>query len=190
MPEDPIALFSSRFAHAATICSEPDAMVLSTVDPAGRPSGRYVLLKTVDERGFVFFTNFGSRKAAALTANPVAALTFYWPPDTQVRIEGRVERVSDDEADAYFATRPREYQLGAWASRQSAPLVSRQALDERVAEAARRFDGKAVARPSFWGGYRVVPDSIEFWTRDQHRLHEREHYERRDGVWTRSLLFP
>jgi pyridoxamine 5'-phosphate oxidase len=190
MTDDPIALFSEQFAQASATCAEPDAMVLSTVDADGRPSGRYVLLKTADQRGFVFFTNFSSRKAAALAANPLAALTFYWPPGTQVRIEGRVERVSDAEADAYFATRPREYQIGAWASDQSSPLNSRADLDGRVRDAATRFDGRSVERPPFWGGYRVVPDSIEFWTRDPHRLHERVHFERRGTVWTRSLLFP
>jgi pyridoxamine 5'-phosphate oxidase len=189
-PRDPIAHFSERYAHAATVCPEPDAMVLSTVDEDGRPSGRYVLLKAVDDRGFVFYTNLESRKARALAANPRAALTFYWPPDEQVRIEGRIERVSDTEADAYFATRPREFQVGAWASAQSAALASRVALDARVAEVRDRFAGAAVTRPPFWSGYRVVPDAIEFWTRDPHRLHDRLVFARRDGVWVRSLLFP
>jgi pyridoxamine 5'-phosphate oxidase len=138
----------------------------------------------------VFYTNFGSRKARALDANRLAALTFYWPPEMQVRIEGRVERVGDQESDAYFATRPREYQVGAWASSQSDPLESRDALAARVADAAARFEGRAVDRPPFWGGYRLVPEMIEFWARDPHRLHERIHYERRDGAWTRRLLFP
>jgi pyridoxamine 5'-phosphate oxidase len=190
MSDDPIALFSQHYAHAATICAEPDAMVLSTVDADGRPSGRYVLLKAVDARGFVFYTNFGSRKARALDARPIAALTFYWPPELQVRIEGSVERVGDQESDAYFATRPRESQVGAWASSQSDTLESRAALDAKVAEAAARFEGRAVDRPPFWGGYRVVPDSIEFWTRDPRRLHARVRYRRRDGAWTRALLFP
>jgi len=187
---DPIALFSERFARARQTCREPEAIVLSTVDAAGRPSGRYVLLKAVDARGFVFYTNFGSRKARDLMANPLASLTFYWPPDTQVRVEGRVERVPDEEADAYFATRPREFQVGAWASAQSDALASRGALDERVREAAASFEGRAVSRPHFWGGFRVGPDRIEFWTRDPHRLHDRVLYERRNGVWARSLLFP
>ncbi len=165
-------------------------MVLSTVDPDGRPSGRYVLLKAVDQRGFVFYTNLGSRKARALAARPLAALTFYWPPETQIRVEGRVERVADSESDAYFNSRPREYQLGAWASEQSAALESRAALDARVAEAADRFKGRSVERPPFWGGYRVVPDVVEFWTRDRHRLHERVRFERVNGGWTRGLLFP
>jgi pyridoxamine 5'-phosphate oxidase len=189
--DDPIAIFAELFERAGRECAEPNAMVLSTVDGDGRPSGRYVLLKSVDQRGFVFFTNLGSRKAAALTANPYAALTFYWPPlDTQVRVEGRVERVADAEADAYFATRPRELQIGAWASNQSATLASREALDDRVREAADRFAQSAVPRPPFWSGFRVVPHAIEFWTRDPVRLHERVHFERRDDGWSRSLLFP
>jgi len=188
--QDPIALFSERFAQAAAACREPDAMVLSTVDAGGRPSGRFVLLKAVDARGFVFYTNMTSRKARELVANPSASLTFYWPPEAQVRIEGRAERVSEAEADAYFATRPREFQLGAWASRQSDTLASRAALDERVREATARFQGSTVARPPFWSGFRVVPDRIEFWTRDPHRLHDRELFERRNGAWQRSLLFP
>ncbi|HMF98641.1 MAG TPA: pyridoxamine 5'-phosphate oxidase [Vicinamibacterales bacterium] len=189
-PADPIAHFSTLFERAAETLLEPEAMVLSTTDADGRPSGRYVLMKKADARGFVFFTNLGSRKARALGANPLAALTFYWPPDTQVRIEGVVEGVSDAEADEYFATRPREFQIGAWASAQSDALESRAALDARVHDAAARFGEAAIARPPFWSGYRVVPDRIEFWTRDPHRLHDRVLYERRDGGWIRSFLFP
>jgi pyridoxamine 5'-phosphate oxidase len=190
-PADPIAHFSTLYQQAATNLPEPDAMVLSTVDPDGRPSGRYVLLKKVDAQGFVFFTNLGSRKARALDANRLGALTFYWPPETQVRVEGTVEPVAPGEADAYFATRPREFQIGAWASSQSDPLDSRLALEARVGEAAAKFAaGAAVTRPPFWSGYRLVPDRIEFWTRDPHRLHDRVLYERRDGAWTRSFLFP
>jgi pyridoxamine 5'-phosphate oxidase len=188
--DDPIAIFSSLFERASRDCAEPDAMVLSTVDPDGRPSARYVLLKGIDDRGFVFYTNAESRKAKALAAHPDAALTFYWPPATQVRIEGSVERVSDAEADAYFATRPRESQIGAWASLQSAGLASRAALDARVLEVERRFEDAAVSRPPFWTGFRVVAHSIEFWTRDPARLHERVVYQRGSGEWTRSLLFP
>jgi pyridoxamine 5'-phosphate oxidase len=188
--DDPVAIFSSLFERASRECAEPDAMVLSTVDPDGRPSARYVLLKGVDDRGFVFYTNIESRKAKGLAAHPYAALTFYWPPATQVRIEGDVERVSDADADAYFATRLRESQIGAWASVQSAGLTSRAELDARVHEIEDRFKGVAVTRPPFWSGFRVVPRSIEFWTRDPARLHERVVYQRGDGQWTRSLLYP
>jgi pyridoxamine 5'-phosphate oxidase len=188
---DPIEYFSTLYTRAAETLLEPDAMVLSTTDADGRPSGRYVLLKKADGRGFVFFTNLGSRKARALEANPLAALTFYWPPETQIRIEGAVEAVTDAEADEYFATRPREFQIGAWASAQSDALESRAALDARVRDATAKFGETApVARPPFWGGYRVVPDRIEFWARDPHRLHERLLFERRDGEWHRSFLFP
>jgi pyridoxamine 5'-phosphate oxidase len=188
--DDPIAMFSSLFERASRECAEADAMVLSTVDPDGRPSARYVLLKGVDDRGFVFYTNVESRKAKGLAGHPYAALTFYWPPATQVRIEGDVERVSDAEADAYFATRPRESQIGAWASMQSAALASRAELDARVHEVESRFQDAAVTRPPFWGGFRVVARSIEFWTRDPARLHERVVFRRGRGEWTRSLLYP
>lgn len=188
---DPIEIFRELFARAMQTCVEPDAMVLSTVDADGRPSGRYVLLKAVDHRGFVFYTNLGSRKAKALDANPRAALCFYWAPiEKQVRVEGTVERVSDGEADAYFATRPREYQIGAWASNQSDTLESRAALDARVIDARTRFEGAEVTRPPFWSGFRVVPGSIEFWTRDPARLHVRDRYDRDGGAWRQTLLYP
>lgn len=188
--DDPIALFSSLFERAARDCEEPDAMVLSTVDPDGRPSARYVLLKGVDDRGFVFYTNIESRKAKGLAAHPYAALTFYWPPTTQVRIEGEVEPVSDADADAYFATRPRGSQIGAWASLQSDGLATRAELDARVHEVEVRFKDAVVTRPPFWSGFRVVPRSIEFWTRDPARLHERVVFQRDNGQWTRALLYP
>jgi pyridoxamine 5'-phosphate oxidase len=188
--DDPIALFSALFQQAGRELAEPDAMVLSTVDADGRPSARYVLLKGVDERGFVFYGNVESRKARAMAVHPFAALTFYWPPTTQVRIEGDVEAVSDAEADAYFATRPRGSQIGAWASTQSAPLASRAALDASVREVEQRFANAAVTRPPFWRGFRVVARSIEFWTRDPARLHERVLFQRSHGEWTRSLLYP
>ena len=188
--DDPLALFATLYEQAARSHAEADAMVLSTVDPDGRPSARYVLLKEADARGFVFYTNLESRKAKALAAHPHAALTFYWPPQTQVRIEGVVERVADAEADAYFATRLRESQIGAWASRQSEPLASRTELDDRIREAEQRFAGTIVTRPPFWSGYRVVATSIEFWTRDPVRLHERVMFQRGANGWGRSLLFP
>jgi pyridoxamine 5'-phosphate oxidase len=188
--DDPIAIFSSLFERAARECAEPDAMVLSTVDADGRPSARYVLLKGVDDRGFVFYTNLESRKAKGLAVHPYAALTFYWPPATQVRIEGDVERVSDADADAYFATRQRQSQIGAWASMQSAGMASRAELDARVQEVEGRFKGAAVTRPPFWSGFRVVARSIEFWTRDPARLHERIIYQRGNGQWTRAFLYP
>jgi pyridoxamine 5'-phosphate oxidase len=188
--DDPIAIFSALYAEAGRTLPEADAMVLATVDADGRPAARYVLLKAVDQRGFVFYTNLESRKARALAVHPFAALTFYWPPATQVRIEGDVERVSATDADAYFATRPRGSQIGAWASQQSAPLASRAALDARTVEIERRFAGAPVTRPPFWSGYRVVPRSMEFWTRDPARLHERILYRREGGAWDRTLLFP
>jgi pyridoxamine 5'-phosphate oxidase len=188
--DDPIALFSALFEKAGRELAEPDAMVLSTVDADGRPSARYVLLKGVDARGFVFYGNVESRKARAMAVHPYAALTFYWPPQTQVRVEGDVEGVSDAEADAYFATRPRGSQIGAWASKQSAVLESRGTLDARVSEIEERFANATVARPPFWRGFRVVPRSIEFWTRDPVRLHERVFFQRRNGEWMRSLLYP
>ena len=190
VPDDPLALFSTMYREAARALAEPDAMVLSTVDPDGRPSARYVLLKGADAGGFVFYTNLGSRKAVALAANPYAALTFYWPVEKQIRIEGDVERVSDAEADAYFATRPRESQIGAWASKQSAALGSPAQLEVRIAEARARFEGGSVLRPPFWSGFRVVAHTMEFWTRDAARLHERVVYQRRAGQWQRSLLYP
>ncbi len=188
---NPIEVFERLFERASATAPEPEAMVLSTTDADGRPSARYVLLKHVDQRGFVFYTNLGSRKARALDARPLAALCFYWPQiDTQVRVEGAVERVSDAEADTYFATRPRESQIGAWASIQSTPLASRSALDDRVQDMAARFAGGPVPRPPFWSGYRVVPDAIEFWTREPSRLHVRERYERNGNAWSRTLLYP
>ena len=188
--EDPITVFSELLERAARICAEPGAMVLSTVDRNGRPSGRYVLLKGVDQRGFVFYTNV-ERKARALAANPWAALTFYWAPlEKQVRVEGRVERVAEAEADAYFATRPRESQISAWASTQSARLASRESLDWWVRDAQERFEGRAVTRPPFWTGFRVIADSIEYWPRDPTRLHERIPFKRQDDHWVRTLLFP
>jgi pyridoxamine 5'-phosphate oxidase len=191
LTDNPIEIFRELFAKAAQVCPEPDAMVLSTVDADGTPSGRYVLLKAFDERGFVFYTNLESRKARALAANPRGALCFYWAPiEKQIRIEGIIERVDDAEADAYFASRPRASQIGAWASAQSTALASRAALEERVAAIQARFEGAAVTRPPFWSGFRLVPSSLEFWTRDPARLHVRHRYDRVDGRWVQTMLAP
>lgn len=172
---------------------EPTAMTLATASRDGRPAARTVLLKGVDARGFVFFTNFDSRKGQHLRENPQAALLFLWKTlrhQVQAKIEGRVERVSDEEADAYFASRPRMSQLGAWASLQSQTLDSREIFEKRLADYEREFAGGEVPRPPHWGGYRVVPDRIEFWYGAEFRLHERHCYERVDGTWTKRLLYP
>lgn len=170
---------------------EPSAMTLATADAAGRPSARTVLLKDMDERGFVFYTNLGSAKAREIEANPRVALMFWWRElEEQVRVEGEVHRVSDAEADTYFARRPRESQIGAWASKQSETLDSREALEAAVREIQRRFEGEAVPRPPNWSGYRVVPDRVEFWYGRPHRLHERVCFELKENRWTRRLLFP
>jgi len=189
---DPIARFQELFARAAA--AEPEkgtAVALATADGTGAPSVRMVLLKSADRSGFVFFTNYESRKARELDQNPRAALCFFWPTlGAQVRVEGKVSRVAAEESDAYFATRPRESQLGAWASRQSAPLGSRMELLRRVAAAVVRFAGRSVPRPEGWGGYRVTPERIEFWTAHPHRLHDRVVYSRAGEAWTTERLFP
>lgn len=172
---------------------EPTAMTVSTVGAQGRPSARVVLLKAVDARGFVFYTNFDSRKGRQLAANPQAALTFLWKQmrqGVQVRIEGTVEPVSAAEADAYFATRPRESQLGAWASLQSQVLDARATFEQRYADYEREFAGGDVPRPPHWSGFRVVPEWIEFWYGAAYRLHERQVYQRLDGQWAKRMLYP
>lgn len=170
---------------------DPLAMSLATVDEDGRPSVRVVLLRGFDERGLKFYTNIHSRKGRAMRAHPYAAVCFHWEPlRSQVRIEGRVERSSDEDSDAYWATRPRESRIGAWASNQSQPLPDRQTLAERVAEFERRFPGDEIPRPPQWGGYRLIPDRIEFWRGQPARLHERDVYQLTDAGWTHGLLYP
>ena len=187
-----LARFEEVFARAGKKePSEPTAMVLATADGEGRPSARTVLLKGVDERGFVFYTNANSRKGRDLRENPRGALVFFWQSVfEQVQVEGRVEPVSDEEADAYWATRRRESCIGALVSDQSAPLASREELNARYAEEEKRHAGGPVPRPPNWRGYRVVPDRIEFWRPGDHRLNERDCYERTAGGWRRLLLNP
>ena len=171
--------------------NNPTAMNVATVDANGRPSSRVVLLRGFDERGFVFYTNFGSRKAREWQGNPFIALCFHWKSvDRQVRIEGRAEQVSDEEADAYFASRPRDSQIGAWASRQSEALATRFELEKRVAKYAAKFGVGKVPRPPFWSGIRVVPDRFEFWEERPFRLHDRRHWGLVDGAWQESHLYP
>jgi pyridoxamine 5'-phosphate oxidase len=172
---------------------EPTAMTLATVGKGGRPAARTVLLKGLDARGFVFFTNFDSRKGRQLAGNPQAALLFHWKmirEGVQVKVEGTVEPVTAAEADAYFATRPRASQIGAWASLQSQPLPSREVFEQRIAAMEQRFEGVAVPRPPHWSGFRVVPEMVEFWYGARYRLHERQRYERADGAWRQQMLYP
>jgi pyridoxamine 5'-phosphate oxidase len=172
---------------------EPTAMTVATVGKGGRPSARTVLLKGVDARGFVFFTNFTSRKGQQLAANPQAALLFHWKmirEGVQVKIEGSVEPVTAAEADQYFARRPRPSQIGAWASLQSQTLESREVFEARIAEVEKRYEGMDVPRPPHWSGFRVVPELIEFWYGATYRLHERQRFERVDGQWQQRMLYP
>jgi pyridoxamine 5'-phosphate oxidase len=195
IPADPIERFRSVFALAEkidrAIIPEPNAMALGTVENGGQPSVRIVLLKSFDERGFVFYTNHEGRKGRHLLAHPHAALCFHWAPlEIQVRIEGTVTKVADEEADSYFATRNRQSQIGAWASRQSEPLETPTALDERVARYEREFEGREVPRPQFWSGFRVLPERIEFWKGRPNRLHERHLYTRAGKRWKIETLYP
>jgi pyridoxamine 5'-phosphate oxidase len=195
IPPDPIERFRSVYALAEkidrSILPEPNAMSLGTVEEGGQPSVRIVLLKGFDERGFVFYTNYEGRKGRQLLTNPKAALCFYWPTiDIQVRIEGTATEVADEEADAYFATRHRLSQIGAWASRQSEPLETPTALDERVRKYEKKFEGKDIPRPKYWSGFRVRPERIEFWKGKPNRLHERHLYTRVGTGWKIETIYP
>ena len=188
---DPIERYLRAAERARQEGVDTAPAALGTADAAGRPSVRIVLLRQVDQQGFVFYTNYGSRKARELAANPRAALCQHWPTlEEQIRVEGSVEKVTPAESDAYFAGRPRESQIGAWASDQSQEMASRDILETRYAEVEARFAGRPVERPPFWGGFRIVPSQIEFWYGRAGRLHERLLYTRTAGAWTTGWLFP
>jgi pyridoxamine 5'-phosphate oxidase len=189
--EEPLAPFGRWLGEAEAGEENATAMTLATATADGRPSARAVLLKGFDARGFVFYTNLESRKSEELRANPYAALCFHWKSrGRQVRIEGRIEPVGDAEADAYFASRQHDSQIGAWASEQSRPLASRAELERRVAQMAQRFGVGAVPRPDFWSGWRVVPKRIEFWQERPYRLHDRLLFLREGAGWRRQRLYP
>jgi pyridoxamine 5'-phosphate oxidase len=188
---DPITEFQNAVERAKAHQVDTAPVVLATTDESGRPSARLVLLRGVDAGGFVFFTNYNSRKGRELAARPHAALCFYWASlDEQIRVEGTVERVSAEASDAYFAGRPRGSQLGAWASDQSEVLPSRETLEEKYREIERRFEGRTVDRPPFWGGFRLVPVRIEFWYGRPDRLHDRVLYVRDGTRWRIERLYP
>ncbi|WP_421988343.1 pyridoxamine 5'-phosphate oxidase [Roseococcus sp.] len=189
---NPYALFAEWFAEAEkSEPNDPNGMCLATSTPEGRPSARMVLLKGQDEQGFVFYTNLESRKGDQLAANPFAALCFHWKSlRRSVRVEGRVEAVTAEEADAYYATRARGSRIGAWASRQSRPLEGRWALEKAVAEYTLKFGVGAIPRPEFWSGFRLVPDRIEFWRDMPFRLHERRVFFPEGGTWREEALYP
>jgi pyridoxamine 5'-phosphate oxidase len=192
---DPIVLFKQLLAEAQALpreqMPEPTAFALGTVGEDQQPSIRMLLLKDVDQEGFVFYTNLESRKGTELARNRRAAMTFHWAPmERQVRIEGRVTPVTDEEADAYFATRPRGSQIGAWASRQSRPMEHANDLEARVAEYEQKFAGGAVPRPPHWSGFRLAPHAIEFWKGKPSRLHDRQLFTREGAGWRIQLLYP
>lgn len=192
MTDDPIQFFSGWLKEAETAgIILPESMSVSTCTTEGRPSSRMVLLKEADQQGFVFFTNYGSRKAAELEQNPFAALLFHWNMlQRQVRVEGRIERISHEESEQYFHSRARGSQIGAWASKQSSPLDQHQTLVDRVKYYEHKFAGKVVPLPTFWGGYRVIPETIEFWQGKADRLHDRFVYTKQDKKWTVGRLNP
>jgi len=189
---DPFALFDEWYAQAReTEINDSNAMALATADAQGRPSVRMVLLKGHGPDGFIFYTNFEGRKAGDLLANPHAALLFHWKSvRRQIRIEGRIGPVDDATADAYFATRSRDSQLGAWASDQSRPLPSRDAFMDRYEAVRAQFEGGPVSRPPHWSGFRLPPERIEFWQDREHRLHERRVFTRQENGWNEGLLYP
>ena len=190
--DDPIAFFHKWFREALTVnVHEANACTLATASADGKPSARIVLLKGADEEGFVIYTNANSRKGREMLANPNAALVFWWPElERQVRIEGKVERVDDALSDAYFASRPRESRLGAWASDQSSVVADSDELERRFNEAKKQFGDAAIPRPDHWGGFRIIPESIEFWQGRPGRLHDRLVFIRKNTTWDRNRLSP
>lgn len=191
LTDDPIAQLRAWLEEARVSVPQADAMTLATAGSGGQPSARIVLLRDIDERGLVFFTNRSSRKGEELRENPRAAVVLHWwDLGRQVRVEGVVEEVDEQKSDAYWSSRPRASQVAAWASPQSQVLVGRSDLDARVAEAEQRFDGVAVPLPAFWGGYRLVPESVEFWTHRDDRLHDRIRFVRSGAGWHRERLAP
>jgi pyridoxamine 5'-phosphate oxidase len=192
LPSEPVALFRRWYEDAErTGIHLPNAIALATAASDGRPSIRHVLLRDIEDGGFVFYTNHGSRKGTELDENPRAAFSIYWRElDRQISVTGDVAPLTAEESDGYFATRPREARLGAWASRQSAELASRDELMERFAAFDARYPGDDVPRPPFWGGYRIEPITVEFWQGRRHRLHDRFLYERTDGGWSTRRLSP
>jgi pyridoxamine 5'-phosphate oxidase len=192
LPSDPVVLFRRWYEDAERAGIHlPNAMALATASADGRPSIRHVLLREIEDRGFVFYTNHGSRKGTELAENPRAAFSIYWRElDRQISITGDVSRVSEEQSDAYFATRPREARLGAWTSRQSSEIGSRDELMQRFAAFDAEYPGEAVPRPSFWGGFRIEPVTVEFWRGRAHRLHDRFLYERAGDGWTIRRLSP
>ncbi|MFQ5605705.1 MAG: pyridoxamine 5'-phosphate oxidase [bacterium] len=192
MNPNPFVFFTELYEQFALAgVPEPSAFTLATATPEGKPSARVLLLKEYDKEGFVFYTNLGSRKVKELQSNPQAALCFYWEAiHYQVRVEGRVTQIPDAEADAYFASRPRGSQIGAWASKQSAPLADRAELERRFREVEEQFHGRDIPRPPFWSGFRLLPEQFEFWLRQEDRLHERAVYIRENDGWKLQLLYP
>ena len=192
LPPEPFSLFDEWYRAARELLEEQaDAMVLATCSATGEPTARMVLLKEFGPEGFVFYTNYTSRKAEQLARNPQVSLLFYWPQlERQVRIEGRAEKVPWQQSETYFATRPRGSQIAAWASLQSQPVASRKILEARFAELERKFAGGPVPLPPFWGGYRVIPARFEFWRSRPNRLHDRIRYTRTSSGWKRERLYP